>query len=151
MPAETGLGWRKYLDETAARSDSLCIEASVTQSATKVEQRANRRFTLRLPVVIRYTDGSSEEFSAETRNVSAQGVLFDLPLRLAEGTRIEFTMTLPPEVTMTDSIRVRCQGKVVRVDETGLGPQVAVAAVIEQYDFIADPASVGMAFPSRLL
>lgn len=110
----------------------------MTQSATRVEQRANRRFSLRLPISIRYTDGRVEEIPAETTNVSAQGVFFNVQSTLAEGARIEFTMTLPPEVTLTDSIRVRCQGKVVRIDN-GSGPEVGVAAVIEQYDFIADP------------
>src|SRR5215813_7796413 len=111
----------------------------MTQSATRVEQRANRRFSLRLPVSIRYTEGRAEEIPAETQNVSAQGIFFNVRSKLAEGARIEFTMTLPPEVTLTDSIRVRCQGKVVRVDNSGSGPEVGVAAVIEQYDFIADP------------
>jgi len=110
----------------------------MTQSATRVEQRANRRFSLRLPISIRYTDGRAEEIPAETQNVSAQGVFFNVQSELVEGARIEFTMTLPPEVTLTDSIRVRCQGKVVRIDN-GSGAEVGVAAVIEQYDFIADP------------
>jgi len=117
----------------------------MTQSATKVEQRANRRFSLRLPVSIRFTDGRAEEIPAETQNVSAQGIFFNVQSKLVEGSRIEFTMTLPPEVTLTDSIRVRCQGKVIRVDTSGSGPEIGVAAVIEQYDFIADPRGPGLA------
>jgi hypothetical protein len=50
---------------------------------------------------------------------------------------IEFTLTLPPEITLTESIRVRCKGKVVRVDD-GDG-KVAVAAVIDEYEFLAEP------------
>lgn len=111
----------------------------MTEAGTKIEQRANRRFSLQLPVSIRYTDGHAPEINAETRNVSAQGVYFFAPSKLAEGSRIEFTMTLPPEITLTDSIRVRCQGKVVRIDDSGLGPEIGIAAIIEQYDFIADP------------
>ena len=111
----------------------------MTEPAVKVEQRSNRRFSLRLPVSIRYTDGHAEEVPAETKNVSAQGVFFYVQSKLAEGSRIEFIMTLPPEITMTDAIRVRCQGKVVRLDNSGSGPDIGVAAVIEQYDFIADP------------
>ena len=36
---------------------------------------------------------------------------------IAAGSSIEFTLILPPEITLTESIRVRCKGKVVRVDE----------------------------------
>ncbi|HEX6466067.1 MAG TPA: PilZ domain-containing protein [Terriglobales bacterium] len=111
-------------------------------SAAKPDQRANRRFSLRLPVSIRYTDGRPEEIPAETTNVSAHGVFFNVQSRLAEGSRIEFTMTLPPEVTMTDAIRVRCRGKVVRVDSGGSGQEIGVAVLIEQYDFIADPVGL---------
>lgn len=110
-------------------------------SAAKPDQRANRRFSLHLPVSIRYTDGRPEEIPAETKNVSAHGVFFQVQSKLAEGSRIEFTMTLPPEVTMTNPIRVRCQGRVVRVDQSGSGPEIGVAALIEQYDFIADPVA----------
>jgi len=115
----------------------------MTEAGARSEQRANRRFSLQLPVSIRYTDGHAQEIAAETRNVSAQGVFFYVQSKLAEGSRIEFTMTLPPEVTLTDSIRVRCQGKVVRIDNTGSGPEIGVAALIEQYDFIADTIAHG--------
>ena len=72
------------------------------------EKRATRRFALRLPVAA-----------------------------IAPGSVIEFTLTLPPEITLTESIRVRCKGKVVRVDD-GDG-KVAVAAVIDEYEFLAEP------------
>jgi len=42
---------------------------------------------------------------------------------------------LPPEITLTESIRVRCKGKVVRVDDGGPEGKVAVAAVIDEYEF----------------
>ena len=45
---------------------------------------------------------------------------------------IEFTMTLPPEITLTESIRVRCKGKVVRVDNGQPDAKVPVAAVIDE-------------------
>jgi PilZ domain len=114
-------------------------EVRMTEAGARIEQRANRRFSLQLPVSIHYTDGHAPEIAAETRNVSAQGVYFYAQSKLAEGSRIEFTMTLPPEVTLTDSIRVRCQGKVVRIDNGGSSAEIGIAAIIEQYDFIADP------------
>jgi hypothetical protein len=108
-------------------------------SATKVEQRSSRRFALKLPVSIRYADGQARELPAETRDVSAQGVFFYTGSQLAEGARVEFTLTLPPEITLTDSICVRCQGRVVRIDND-MKPRVGIAAIIEQYDFVPDAA-----------
>jgi hypothetical protein len=39
---------------------------------------------------------------------------------------------------LTEAIRVRCTGKVVRVYEQKEG-KVAVAAVIDEYEFLAEP------------
>jgi hypothetical protein len=99
------------------------------------EKRATRRFALRLPVAV--THDGSEEKNAQTRDVSARGICFYVDSAISPGSLIEFTLTLPPEITLTESIRVRCKGKVVRVDD-GDG-KVAVAAVIDEYEFLAEP------------
>jgi PilZ domain len=101
------------------------------------EKRATRRFALRLPVAVTYSDNGTQEKSAQTRDVSARGICFYVDSAIAPGSMIEFTLTLPPEITLTESIRVRCKGKVVRVDN-GEG-KVAVAAVIDEYEFLAEP------------
>ena len=101
------------------------------------EQRATRRFSLRLPVTIKFTNGQLAEAQAQTRDVSARGVFFFMDSKIEEGSTIEFTLTLPPEITLTESIRVRCRGKVVRVDQ-GAGQKVGIGAVIEQYDFVSE-------------
>ncbi|HWC18465.1 MAG TPA: PilZ domain-containing protein [Terriglobales bacterium] len=106
--------------------------------ATKADQRTSRRFALKLPVSIRCNNGHVEEVEAETRDVSAQGVFFYSGSLLSEGTKVEFTLTLPPEITLTESIRVRCRGRVVRIKQEP--PRVGVAAIIEQYDFVPDTA-----------
>ena len=102
------------------------------------EQRATRRFALRLPVTIKFSDGVAAEAQAQTRDVSARGVFFYMDSKIEEGSSIEFTLTLPPEITLTESIRVRCRGKVVRVDQGGPGSKVGIGAVIEQYDFVSE-------------
>jgi hypothetical protein len=101
------------------------------------EKRATRRFALRLPVAVTYSDNGSQEKSAQTRDVSARGICFYVDSAIAPGSPIEFTLTLPPEITLTESIRVRCKGRVVRVDD-GDG-KVAVSAVIDEYEFLAEP------------
>lgn len=101
------------------------------------EKRATRRFALRLPVAVTYSANGNQEKSAQTRDVSARGICFYVDSAIAPGSPIEFTLTLPPEITLTESIRVRCKGRVVRVDD-GDG-KVAVAAVIDEYEFLAEP------------
>jgi hypothetical protein len=109
-----------------------------TPAATKTDQRTSRRFALKLPVSIRYADGQPREIPAETRDVSAQGVFFYTGSRLSEGEKVEFTLTLPPEITLTESIRVRCRGRIVRIDDAPT--RTGIAAIIEQYDFVPDQA-----------
>jgi PilZ domain len=102
------------------------------------EQRATRRFSLRLPLAVKYGDGDVPERVAHTRDVSARGVCFYMDSSIAEGSEIEFTLTLPPEITLTESIRVHCKGRVVRVDAAAPGGKVAIAAIIDRYEFLAE-------------
>ena len=78
------------------------------------------------------------QVAAQTRDVSARGICFYLEAPLSVGSEIDFTLTLPPEITLTESIRVRCKGKVVRVDGALADSKVPVAAVIDEYEFLAE-------------
>lgn len=102
------------------------------------EKRTTRRFALRLPVSVTYEADGAQEKVAQTRDVSARGICFYVDSAIAAGSAIEFTLTLPPEITLTESIRVRCKGKVVRVDGSAADGKVAVAAVIDEYEFLSE-------------
>ena len=104
------------------------------------EKRATRRFALKLPVSVSYApaDNGALEKAAQTKDVSARGICFFLDQAIASGSPIEFTLTLPPEITLTESIRVRCKGKVVRVDGGAVNGKMAVAAVIDEYEFLSE-------------
>jgi len=104
----------------------------------QAERRGEQRFPLRLPVVVRSMHGGVREESSLTRDVSARGAFFYLEGQLAEGTPIELVLTLPAEITLSENIRVRCKGKVVRVVDAINGGKTGVAAVIEQYDFATE-------------
>src|SRR5258706_14797895 len=101
------------------------------------DKRATRRFALHLPVSVRYGDNGAER-DAQTRDVSARGVCFYLDSAIQAGSNIDFTLTLPPEITLTESIRVRCKGRVLRVEGGPTNGKMAVAAVIDEYEFLAD-------------
>jgi hypothetical protein len=60
---------------------------------------------------------------------------------IRENSEIEFTMTLPPELTRTAAIQVSCKGKVVRVQNDAETGKTGIAASIHSYDFLAQAAS----------
>ncbi len=102
------------------------------------EKRAARRFALRIPVSVAREEDSKFSESAQIRDVSARGVCLYLDAPIAQGSPIGFTLTLPPEITLTESIRVQCKGRVVRIEEGEANGKMAVAAVIEEYEFLPE-------------
>lgn len=105
------------------------------------DRRAMRRFDMRLPANIRLTDASVGEFLTETQNVSARGVFLYIDRPVAEHSRIEVTLTLPSQVTLADSVRVRFTARVIRVETQLPAPRVGIAALIEEYEFLRSPQS----------
>jgi hypothetical protein len=100
------------------------------------ERRTMRRFDMRLPAAVTWDGMASGELLTETQNVSARGVFFYLDRPVTEGSRIAVTLTFPPHVTLTDSVRVRFTARVVRVEEPLPASRVGVAALIEEYEFL---------------
>jgi len=100
------------------------------------EKRAARRFALRVPVTVEHGEETGQSEVAEMRDVSARGICFYLGSEVSQGSPIGFTLTLPPEITLTESIRVQCKGRVVRVEDSRPNGKLAVAAVIEEYEFL---------------
>ena len=102
------------------------------------EKRAARRFALRVPVTVTHGENVNQSETAQIRDVSARGICFYLESSVTQGSPIGFTLTLPPEITLTESIRVQCKGHVVRIDNGPLDGKLAVAAVIEEYEFLPE-------------
>jgi hypothetical protein len=119
---------------------SLQREGSIQQAGQ--ERRTMRRFDMHLPATVRIAGQGLRDLSTETQNVSARGVFFFLDRPLAEGMRIEVTMTFPPHVTQTEPVRVRFTARVVRVETSPTYSGIGVAAMIEEYEFLrSNPAS----------
>jgi hypothetical protein len=103
------------------------------------ERRLARRYDLSLPVSVRLPAIKPDtEQSGQTRDISTRGVYFTMQEDLTPGTEVDFTLTLPAEITRGTEVFVRAHGRVVRVDrEQAIPPEhVGVAAVIERYDII---------------
>ena len=90
---------------------------------------------MNLPIAVR-TDGSvaSDEFAAETRDVSFRGLYFFADHDFDIGTQIEFVLTLPKEITLATDVHIRCTGQIVRTEAQG--GRNGIAARIERYEFM---------------
>lgn len=100
------------------------------------ERRSAQRFRIKLPMTVRWTNGSSVgEMSTESRDVSSRGVYFFLPKEVNSGSPVEIVLTLPHEITLAGPVRVRCLGRVNRSEEE-LEGRSGVVAEIERYEFL---------------
>lgn len=105
------------------------------------ERRLARRYDLALPVIVQLPiNKEASPHNGQTRDISTRGVYFVLHKELQPGTELDFTLTLPAEITQGTEVFVRAHGRVVRVDRKGesgaADVNVGVAAVIERYDII---------------
>ena len=99
------------------------------------EKRSLPRFPLEIPLWLKIPE-SEATVHGRTRDVSANGVFFYVNCTLQEHSQLEFTMTLPPELTRTAAIQVCCKATVLRVHEDKASGKIGVAASIQGYDFL---------------
>jgi len=103
-----------------------------------VERRAARRFSMLLPLKVRFSaDNGVMEKAGETRDVSFRGLYFLIEAMLETGSSIEFVLTLPQQITLAGDVHIRCYARVLRVEPQD--NRRGVAARIERYEFL--PAS----------
>jgi hypothetical protein len=105
---------------------------------TAVERRAARRFSMNLPLIVRYSGQQGPvERQGSTRDVSFRGLYFLIDTHLDPDAAIEFVLTLPKEITLAGDVLIRCYGRVVRVERHN--SRCGVAAKIERYEFLNGP------------
>jgi hypothetical protein len=92
----------------------------------------------RLRVRVRSAAGAAE-LSAQTRDVSSNGVFLYMDSRLAEGSDVELILILPPELTSGQKCWVCCHARVLRVEQ-GPGNQFGVAAEIQRMEIMPEIA-----------
>jgi len=112
------------------------LSSSRRLALTGSERRTTQRFSMRLPLTVRWTTGAAVgETSTESRDVSSRGVYFFLQKDVKEGSPVEILLTLPNEITLAGPVRVRCLGRVQRTESRDEGA-VGVVAAIERYEFL---------------
>jgi hypothetical protein len=79
-----------------------------------VERRVGQRFSYLLPVSLRLP-ATCLEGVGFTQDLSSRGVFFFTDAPLTEGSEIELTLKMPSEITLGESMPVRCRGRILRV------------------------------------
>ncbi len=100
------------------------------------ERRAGRRIPTRVATRVRTAHGGDQ--TAQTRDVSANGVYLYTKARMEKGSDVELVLILPPELTSGEKCWVCCQATIVRVEEEGT--EFGVAAQIRRMDILPEVA-----------
>jgi len=103
---------------------------------TSMSTRKAQRYKVEEPVSAKWSNGGIHEVTGETRDVSSAGLFFYANFSPAEGSPVELVLTLPPEVTGSESKHVLCRGRVVRVEDVE-DHKYGVAVEIDGYEVIS--------------
>jgi PilZ domain len=121
----------------------------MTSSPVRVERRVGQRFPYLLPVSLRQASGSVEGVGF-TQDLSSRGVFFFTDAALVEGAEIELTLRMPSEITLGESMPVRCRGRILRIMRpdgpapdagTGSETKIGVAVRLECYEYLPNESS----------
>jgi hypothetical protein len=100
------------------------------------ERRSGTRIPTRVATRVRTTKGL--DHTAETRDVSANGVFLYTNSKMEKGAEVELVLILPPELTSGEKCWVCCLATIVRVEEQG--SDFGVAAQILRMDILPEMA-----------
>ena len=100
----------------------------------RLERRAGQRFALHLPLAVHFEGRTAPGF---TQDLSGRGIFFYTEAALADGSVVDLTFTMPSEITLAESMRVRCRGRVLRVTASDAGAKNGIAVRLDSYHYLA--------------
>ena len=103
---------------------------------SNLDRRTRARVITTLPVRVRGA-AADAELSAQTRDVSQNGIFLYTNSSMAQGSDVELVLILPPELTSGEKCWVCCHARVLRVEE-GPGSGFGVAAEIQRMDVLPE-------------
>lgn len=104
------------------------------------ERRSAQRFAFQMPTAVHAVD-SNRRGTAFTQDLSARGVLFCTDVPMSPGERVELTLVMPSEITLAESMKVCCRGRVLRVS-SARHAKMEVAVRLEGYEFLPDEEKI---------
>lgn len=120
----------------------------MTTPPVQVERRVGQRFPYLLATSFRQLPDGVEGVGF-TQDLSSRGVFFFTDAPLTEGAEIELTLRMPSEITLGESMPVRCKGHILRITrpvsknslETsapGAQTKIGVAVRLEFYEYLPE-------------
>ena len=73
-----------------------------------------------------------------TRNLSSKGAYFVVSGGIESGAAIEFLVTLQQGLAPAGHVRLRCRGRVLRLEKLAGKSRLGVAATIDRYEFVRE-------------
>jgi hypothetical protein len=86
----------------------------MTNPPVAVERRIGQRFAFNLPVSL-LDIATSAEGLGFTQDLSSRGAFLFTDMALSEGAEVQLTLRMPGEITLGETMRVRCRGKILRI------------------------------------
>jgi hypothetical protein len=129
----------------------------MTTPPVQVERRVGQRFAFLLPLSFRQISTSIEGVGF-TQDVSSRGVFFYTDSPLQENAEIELTLRMPSEITLGESMRVRCRGRILRIAKPTVVPaqetadaacaetKIGVAVRFEAYEYLPESSESAASF-----
>jgi hypothetical protein len=107
------------------------LQSTKASRARYSDMQSAARFPIKLPILVKSKSGAN---TAETENISANGVLFHVDSEMPIGSMVDFTISLPADVVGAEAdVQLDCRGRVVRnFEEDG---RRGVGVVIDEYRF----------------
>jgi hypothetical protein len=110
----------------------------------RLERRGAQRFEVHIPLAVHF-DGRT--MPAFTQDLSGRGIFFYSEAALPEGAVVELTFTMPSEITLGESMPVRCRGRVLRAAPAQGGQRNGIAVQLDSYVYLtADERSFASQF-----
>ncbi len=119
-----------------AGNRAMVMELKTRNSAMANDRREWQRFSISVPLTLTMGAG---EIPAYTRDLSSRGVYFYVASAgaLSVDQTLDFLVTLPPEITLSACCRIRCRGRLIRMEDT-TGYSTGIVAEILQYSILGE-------------
>jgi hypothetical protein len=99
----------------------------------RLERRGAQRFEVHQPLSVHFDGRTVPGF---IQDLSGRGIFFYAETTLPEGAVVELTFIMPSEITLAESMPVRCRGRVLRASPSPAGQRNGIAAQLASYQYL---------------
>jgi len=102
----------------------------------RLERRGGQRFEVHLPLAIHFEGRTVPGF---TQDISGRGIFFYAEAVLPQGAIVELTFMMPSEITLAETMPVRCRGHVLRSSSSlpfVSGQRTGIAVRLDAYHYL---------------